>query len=338
MYQRTCICIAAAGLAACAGVPPKQEDSPASPTAVFEMQVVNSGINGVLPFEVNEKHYVRAGMRRDEHSMKGTGFPGALLTAFGGEGDTSIARLDRDVRWTLDHGRREYTECPAHGCPTPDREAMQMPEPRRDDPPRQEKGCVMRIASHKFDVKTTGKKRLLNGFSTDQYAAAWVVSMRDSEKRTTTSTLSFDVWTAPLTRQMRDALGVERAFGRAYLAKAPSGRAIPTATSAADRARLMPPEVTQMMLGHLTGLSPADRAAFADVGRQLSRIPGHPISTRIEWRLAGDACAGTRDREKRGEMPILSVSTEVKSLKVEAVRDSVFAVPPNYRPAKATRP
>jgi hypothetical protein len=113
----------------------------------------------------------------------------------------------------------------------------------------------------------------------------------------------------------------------------------------------MPPEVPQMMLAYLGSLRPADRAAFSNVGRQLSRIQGHPISTKIEWRLAGDACApkdakqaqsggplaalsgffGSKD--KSGETPILSFAIEVKSLKVEPVRDSAFLVPASYKRA-----
>ncbi len=336
LYKSTCIAIAAAGLAACAGQAPKPAaDAAANATAVFERQITSSGILGFQPFEISEKGYVRANMRRDEHSMKGTGFPGALLGVFTGEGDTSIARLDRNVRWTIDHDRREYTECPVHGCPSHPGGARQKPAPHREEPRQEaEKGCVMRIASNKFDVKPTGQKRVLNGFSTDQYAAAWVVNLRDGAQRTTTSTLSFDVWTSPQTPEMRDAFGVEWAFSRAYLAKAPSGRAIPPASSAADRVRLMPPEVTQMMLGYLSSLSPRDRAAFADIGRRLSRIRGQPVSTKIEWRLAGDACAPKEKKAATREAPILSVAIELKSLKVEPVRDSLFALPANYKLAK----
>jgi hypothetical protein len=123
----------------------------------------------------------------------------------------------------------------------------------------------------------------------------------------------------------------------------------------------MPPEVTQMMLGYLSSLSPADRAAFAGVGKQLAKIQGYPISTRIEWRVDGNACAekesaaparetrtdaasivsglaagmlGGKKSEKPGDTPILSFTIEVKSLKVEPVRDSVFTVPANYKRVK----
>jgi hypothetical protein len=147
---------------------------------------------------------------------------------------------------------------------------------------------------------------------------------------------------------MRDAMSMEQAFSKSYLASAPSGRAFPNGSSAPERARVMPPEVPQMMLAYLGSLRPADRAAFSNVGRQLSRIQGHPISTKIEWRVAGDACAPKEakaqqsgpfatlsglfgSKDKSGETPILSFAIEVKALKVEPVRDSAFLVPTSYR-------
>jgi hypothetical protein len=362
MHPRASIAIVAAGLAACASQAPQApaDTSAANPTAVFETLIVNSGILGALPFEVHEKQYVRANMRRDEHSVKGTGtFTGWLVTAATGEGDTGITRLDRDVLWRVNNGKKEYTECPAHGCPPPPaKEEKSKPEARKQEPKQEtEKGCIMRISSNNFDVRSTGQKRAINGFSTEQYAVAWVVKMQDPQKRTSTSTLSFDVWTTPATQQMRAAFNTETAFSKAYLAGATRARPAPAAKTEAERAQVMPPEVTQMMLGYLSSLSPADRAAFVNVGRQVAKIQGYPISTRIEWRMDGNACApkegstaarepradaasvvsgiagmfGARKDEKSGDTPILSFTIEVKSLKVEPVRDSVFTVPANYR-------
>jgi hypothetical protein len=75
-------------------------------------------------------------MRRDEHSMKGTGtLTEWLVTAVTGEGDTGITRLDRDVLWRLNDSKKEYTECPAHGCPPPPaKEEKSRPEARKEEP------------------------------------------------------------------------------------------------------------------------------------------------------------------------------------------------------------
>ena len=211
----------------------------------------------------------------------------------------------------------------------------------------------MRIASSTFDVKSTGQKKSINSFDTSQYQAAWVLKLQDAQKRTTTSTLVFDVWTTPLNAQMREALGVEHTYSRAYVASQPRAHA----PALGDRAQVMPPEVTKLMLGYLSSLTPADRAAITNAGKQLAKIQGHPILTHIEWRVDGNAC-GAKESDPAGgaqpnmtavlanmssmfgkkddkgasiAKPILDFTVEVKALKVEPVRDSAFAVPSGYK-------
>jgi hypothetical protein len=359
MKQRISIAAVAAALAGCAAqqVQAPVDNSPANPTAVVETLVTNGGIMGMFPFEANEKLYVRSNMRRDDHSIKGTGtFSGFLVNSAVGGADSTITRLDSDRRWMLNHRKKEYRECPAHGCPVKGAEEKpSAPEENRKPEPKQqtEEGCTVRIASSSFDVNSTGQKKSINGFDTSQYQAAWVLKLQDAQKRTTTSTLAFDVWTTPLNAQMREALGVEHTYGRAYVASQPRAH-LP---AAGDRAQVMPPEVTQLMLGYLSSLTPADRAAIANAGKQLAKIQGHPILTHIEWRVDGNAC-GAKESDSAGgaqpnmtavlanmsslfgkkddkgaatAKPILDFTVEVKALKVEPVRDSVFAVPGGYK-------
>jgi len=306
----------------------------------------------MFPFETKEKHYVRADMRRDERAGRGTGtFSGFLVTRMMGPGDASIARADRKLLWMLNHGRKEYLECPLQGCAMPGGAEAQKPQAQREEQKQKaEEGCVMRVASSKFDVTPTGQKRELNGFNTEQYQAAWVVRMQDSAKRTTTSTVKFDVWTTPVNAQMRQAMATEAAFGRSLGASAAAGK------PAAGQQVVMPPEVITMMTGYLANLSPADRAAFSRGVRELDKIKGHPISTKIDWLVDGNAC-GAKDeqpqqqtgasgmlsgmagslfakKEESGPKPLLSFTIEVKQLGVRPVRDSVFSVPANYKLAK----
>jgi len=359
MKQRISLAAGACTLAACAAqqaVAPV-DDSPANSTAVVETVVTNGGIMGMFPFEATEKLYVRSNMRRDDHSIKGTGtFSGYLVSSVVGGADSTITRLDNDRLWMLSHRKKEYRECPAHGCPVRSAEEKRSaPEQQQKPEPKQqaEEGCTVRIASSNFDVKSTGQKKSINGFDTSQYQAAWVLKLQDPQKRTSTSTLAFDVWTTPLNAQMREALGVEQTFGRAYVASQPRAHA----PAAGDRAQVMPPEVTKLMLGYLASLTPADRAAIANAGKQLAKIQGHPILTHIEWRLEGNAC-GAKESDSAGggqpgmtavlanvgslfgkkddkgaatAKPILDFTVEVKALKVEPVRDSMFAVPTGYK-------
>lgn len=346
---------AAAAAAGCGTPSPAVDTTPENPTAVFETRLSSSGIAGMFPFETTEKHYVRSDMRRDEHDTKGTGtFSGFLVTRLvGGPGDTTIARLDRKLLWIVSERRKEYTECPVQGCPvpagTPDKP---KPEAQREQPKQKtEEGCVMPIASSRFDVKPTGEKRDVNGFNSDQYEGAWVVRLQDSQKRITTSTVKFDVWTTAINAQMRQAMETEAAFARAYSASAP--RATPS-VKPGERA-VVPPEMLSMMTGYLGSLSPSDRANFTRAMRELEKIKGHPVSTKIDWLLEGDAC-GAKDeqqpapqqsgmggllsgaaglfgqkKEETGPKPLFSFTIEVKQLGVQPVRDSRFEVPANYK-------
>jgi hypothetical protein len=326
----------AAGVAACSNLMPQKasapDDSPTNPTAVFESHVINGGVMGFLPFESTEKRYVRANMRREDNSMKGSGTFGAITSFFVGHEDTNIERLDRNVRWTLNNSKKEYTECPVHGCPLPPAKERQTEEKKSEPKAKTESGCIMQIAKTSFDVKPTGEKREINGFNADQYQIAWLVTMQDNAHRKTTSTLNIELWTTPLTAEMRKALGVEETFDRAYAVSAPRAR-----PATAKKLEVLPPEVTRMMLGYLSsGLSASDRAAFVSAGKQLEKIKGHPVSTHIEWSLEGNACAskaeGAGDVPRSASTgPILSFTIELKSLKVEPVHDSVFSVPKDYK-------
>lgn len=353
--MRIRIAVAAALAATGCSTPPQQpaDTTPENPTAVFETTVSSTGIAGLFPFESTEKRYVRPNMRREEHATKGTGtFSGFLVTRLAGPGDALIARLDRKVLWTLNNGRKEYTECPVHGCPAPAaKQAPQKPEPKREEPRQKtEEGCVARIASSKFDVTPTGQKRALNGFSTEEYQAAWVVRIVDRQKRSSTSTLKFDVWTTPMNAQMRQAFDTEAAFNRAYAAGAAAAGPKP------GPQQVMPPQMMAMMTSYLHNLSPADRARFARAAHELEKIKGHPVSTKMEWFVDGNACGAKQDeqpaaaspgagmgglisglagklakKEESGPQPLLSFTVEVKQLGVQPVRDSVFLVPAGYK-------
>ena len=356
MKLRNSIAIGAIGLAAC-GTPQVLDNSPENPTAVLETLVSNGGIAGMFPYEMTDKHYVRSNMRRDEHNLKGTGlFSGYLVTTLAGGADAAITRLDEDHLWKLHIKKKEYTECPAHGCPLPsaaEKEEKQAQDKAEKEQPKQqtEQNCTTHVAGSSFDVKPTGEKKTLNGFDSSRYAGAWVLKIEDAKKRTTTSTVSFDVWTTPLSQGMREAFGVEQTFAKAYVA----GRPRTTAPGIPDRSQVMPAEVTKMMTAYLSSLRPADRAAIANAGKQLARIQGHPVYTHIEWRMEGDACgdkSGAQEHKSQpgsttdmlagalgnlikkdpaGPPPLLSFTIEVKAIGVQPVKDSVFAVPAGFK-------
>lgn len=345
------IILISAGIAGCSAKPVAISDNtPQHPTAVIEHHVVNHGIMGMFPFESDERQYFRSSMRRDEATLKGTGtFTGFIV---GTHTSTDIIRLDRKVRWTLNADKAEYTECPLKGCvkagkaPTQEKPAQKQPEAKH------EPGCTMHIAHTSFTVKATGQKKSINGFDTSEYQVAWVVKLRDQAARNTTSTLTLDIWTTPMTGTMRDILNIEESFYRGY-----NG-----AIAETSKQEILPDEALKLITAYMANsLKPGDLKAFLDAGKQLEKIKGRPISTRLDWGLEGNACAPKETEDKSsptpanaGDLvsglagmfaqkkteetmkaganePILSFTVEVKKLAIEPVHDGEFTVPKNYR-------
>jgi len=366
MRSTTAVAVAAA-LAGCAAPKPAVDTTPENPTAVFETKTSSTGIAGNFPFETTEKRFVRSDMRREEHATKGTGtFSGYFVTKMmGGQGDTQIARLDRKLMWTVSEKRKEYVECPIEGCPLPaGTEKPQKPEAQPEQPKQKaEEGCTMRIASSQFNVKPSGQKKEVNGFNADQYQGAWVVRFQDPKKRTTTSTVNLDIWTTALNEDMKKALDTEAAFGRTYLASVPHPQ-FPMPTGKPGEHPPVPPEVFSMMAAYLGNLSAADRANFQKAISELQKIKGHPVSTKLEWFMDGNACGSDNQEQKQqqsstpksatdalmsgamsllnkkeekpaGPQPLLSFTVDVKQMGVAPMRDSTFTVPPTYKKVSA---
>jgi hypothetical protein len=334
------------------------DNTPLAPTAVIERHLESNGIKGFFPFEDNELHYVRPNMRRDDNSFKGTGTYSSFLV--GSRSGSTISRIDRNLLWSLNTKKEEYTECPLKGCidpakktPTKNDNVAKPPEAKHDS------GCTMEVAHTSFTVKPNGQKKSINGFDTDEYLVAWIIKLRDKTGRTSTSTLNVEAWTTPLTQAMRDTFSMEEKYAKAYAGTIPS----------IEKQPIVPSEATKIIAAYMANsLASSSRNAFLDAGKQLGQIKGYPISTRLTWNLDGNACAAkepkstdndssssssistsspgglvsslagmlvqkkTEENIKNSESePLLSFTIEVKSLKLESLHDSIFTVPKNYR-------
>lgn len=343
-----------AGIAGCATKPVNVPDNtPLKPTAVIEHHIVNNGIMGMFPFESNERQYFRSNMRRDEATLKGTGtFSGFIV---GTRYSTDIIRLDRNVRWTLNPDKAEYTECPLKGCVKPAKASPKQEQPAQQQPEaKHEPGCTVRIAHTSFTVKATGQKKSINGFDTSEYQVFWVIKLQDPQARVTTSTLNMDIWTTPMTGTMRDILDIEANFNRGYN----------SAIAETGKQEMLPTEAAKLISTYMAGmLKRGELNAFLDAGKQMEKIKGRPISTHLDWGLEGNACAPketagkspssstptntgdlvsnltgmfaqkkTEDTLKAGAgQSILSFTVEVKKLAIEPVHDGEFNVPKNYK-------
>lgn len=345
------------GIAGCSTNQNEPDNTPLAPTAVIERHLESNGIKGFFPFESNELHYVRPNMQRSDNSFKGTGTYSSYFV--GSRSGSTISRIDLNLLWSLNTKKEEYTECPLKGCADKSKQPPTKQNENAAKPPeaKHDAGCTMDVAHTSFTVKPTGEKKSINGFDTDEYQVAWVINLRDKTGRNSTSTLNVEVWTTPITQGMRDAFNMQEKFAKAYAGTFPS----------IEKQPIVPSEATKMISAYLaSSLSPSSRNAFLDAGKQMGQIKGYPISTHLTWNLEGNACASketkstdsdsadthvtttsagglvsslagmfvqkkTEESMKSAESePLLSLTTEVKSLKLESLHESVFTVPKNY--------
>ncbi|HVY07759.1 MAG TPA: hypothetical protein VHB46_17415 [Burkholderiales bacterium] len=362
MFRCLCGALALLTFAGCSTLEKIKEEpdtTPSNSTAVLETHLVSDGIKGFLPFEGTSKAYTRADMHRDDSVFKGTGTVTRFLV--GTNNHSRIERLDKKVIYTLDVKEKTYTECPLKGCGGPvDKPAKKEPEEKKAEEKPKDTDCKVKIASAAFNVKQTGQKKSINGFDTEQYQAVWLVTLQDPTARKTVSTLNVDVWTTPVTAQLKEANAIEQAYARNF------ANALVTVATNGQKTQVVPEEAAKVINAYISRLlTPADRAAFLKAGTEIQKIKGYPIMTQLAWNLKGDACASTQadggsDKSSSskgdlmssitdyfakkkvdeatkdfGDKPIFSFTAEVKSHKVEAVHDSVFLPPKNYTQSNA---
>ena len=355
--------IAAFAAAGCTTTPPpapEPDNTPVHPTALIETHVSSNGLKGMFPFETNERRYVRADMSRDESTLQGhrhlQRLPGQHVRPQRGCGHRTARprpALDAGPAQEAVHGvsaQGLQSSPPSPSRKRPAAEKQKQPEAKR------EPGCVMHVAKKSFKVTPTGHKQDINGFDATEYRVAWIVTLRDNKGRDSTSSLKIETWTTPLTPAMREALHLEQAYDRAY-ARSMHERA---RARSRDRSEPLPPEVGKAILGYMGQLGASDRAALLGVGRELARIKGHPVRTRVDWDLEGNACAESesgatsqpessksfmsgltsmfsskKDSGQKGAgEPLFSLTYEIKALRMESVHDGEFVVPKGYQRVK----
>lgn len=345
--------------------PAAADNSPAVPTAVHVVALSSDGLAGFFPFEGTSSTFTRSDMKRDETTLKGTGAVSRFIMS--NSAHATITRLDRKLVYALDIPRSEYTECPLTGCAQPTPPQQQQREPQQPGSSR-EPECKMKVASNTFNVKPTSQRKAINGFDTEQYAVDWTVALEDPNKRRSTLQLTMDLWTTPVTPALRDAMAMEASYVRTAFAATAAER-----NAAAAAGAVLPQQFMDMMNRYFgQSMTPADRAALFNIGRQMERIKGQPIVTTLRLFFSGNACGGAEEGSAgagggaggggggaggiagaisglfgrgssssssgggsssggSGDKPLLSFTQEVKTWKVEPVRDSQFVPPPQFK-------
>jgi len=326
---------------------PAEDTTPKNPTSVLQASFV---INGMLLPETRgpQTVYTRGNMRRIDQDHH---FEGWVARMFLSDSETSdIGRLDKNLIWHVDRKNKRYVECPIADCKTGFLDGLKASAPpeEKDDSLDKEAGCVMTTRENRFTVKATGQKRVVNGFDAEEYTVTWRIVLEDKMKRRDTNNVSIVFWTTRPTNNMREMWKVHEEFQREYVkrikvAENPFGRFFAN-------------EVYMSLAAFSGDISKEDKQWAARANRELSRIQGYPVSTKLEWTRSGNACASEKaaknkksDQSLKGmvsgmmdgvldagkkqvkkqldAMPIIIYVYEVKSAQMEQVHDSVFNIP-----------
>ena len=292
-----------------------------NPTAVRETRIVSTGIQDFATFTSTSVTYTRPRMRRSEYSLN----PGSgVLRSLDSDPQVRIDLLDRKIGWRLDPKGKKAIECPLQGCiSTGPRKATTSRLPEQDK--TRDPNCRLKMGNPTLKVVSTGAKRNINGFDTEQYDIKWLVTLRDNAARKATGTVSLDLWTAPVTLALDDAIAMEKSYVQ-------SRDRILSASNDTARPALLPHEVDTLLNGYLAqSVTPADRASLLAAMTKVDEAKGYPVLMRVKWTVAGAACSMDETPYGTGEKPLFVLTWEVKSHKLVSLHDSLFAPPKGYK-------
>lgn len=306
----------------CSTLAPETPDlTPMNPTAVRETRIVSTGVQDFATFTSTTVTYTRPKMQRSEYSLN---TKSGILRYPDGEPQVRIDLLDRKIGWRLDPKGKKAIECPLQGCISYGKRKPITSQLEQQDKSR-DLDCRLKIGSPTLRVVSTGAKRNINGFDTEQYDIKWLVSLRDNAARKATGTLSVDLWTAPITFALDDAIAMEKTYAQAREKIVPASRDI-------TRAGLLPHEVDTLLNGYLAqSATLADRASLLATVSKVDEVKGYPILIRVKWTLAGAACSMDQTPYGSGDKPLFVLTWELKSHKLVSLHDSLFAPPKGYK-------
>jgi len=320
---RSMIVVALAALwAGCSTLAPEDPDlTPMNPTAVRETRIVSTGAQDFATFTSTSVTYTRPKMQRSEYSFHPTN---GVQRYPDKDPQIRIDLLDRKIAWRLDAKGKKAIECPLQGCisaGTRKTATSKLPEQDKARDPN----CRLKMGTPTLKVVSTGAKRNINGVDTEQYDIKWLVTLRDNAARKATGTVSVDLWTAPITLTLDDAIALERTYAHAR-------DKVLSAASDTARPGLLPHEVDTLLNGYLAqSVTPADRASLLAAMTKVDEAKGYPILMRVKWTVAGAACSMDETPYGSGEKPLFVLTWEVKSHKLVSLHDSLFAPPKGYK-------
>lgn len=345
MKEYFALTLVALAITGCAST--KVEDTtPLNPTSVLKAEYA---VNGLYVPDYTGKQTV---LTRESNRVirEKTTFDNWLMRLANSD-ISRVADLPKDMSYYIDHDDKTYSECPIKGCDeTSFTDSMfEDSEESEEYQTYEEVGCEVDLKENSFNVKKTGKSRVINGFSTEQYVVNWTTRYHDATGAEDNNIVTLDFWTAPQSAQTSLALKEHEKFQDNYLEAIGEDSAL---------VRLLGKDGYKAIAGFTGDISNEDNTFAGEIGQKLATIKGYPISIKLEWKQQLKACqtarkpidysAGLKEVgqqfldnvvDKGKEMvidhwrkdPVVRYIYEIKSVENKGVRDSQFAVPKGFK-------
>jgi hypothetical protein len=242
----------------------------------------------------------------------------------------------------MNHDKKTYTES-----------RLKPPEPPKVETRVEGSGAVdtvreYRVVKSEFAVRKLDTTRTINGFPCTGYIATWTLVIEKVKTREqSTSIMTMNEWTTPLTDVLKQAEAQEAAYAQAYAAKL----GLPMS---AEKAQTM-----GMAYLATVGMTEAEMAErMKGFGAELAKIQGYPIVTEVKWQVQGDTSKSEEPEAPKSSsgmpslggmlgkaladkvMPktsaadagvVFSTYIEVKAVKVGETSDADYEVPKGYK-------
>ncbi len=264
-------------------------------------------------------------------------FSGGMMGLIGGaqSGPTrkiDIIRLQDKKRWILDPAKKTYAEVPL--------KAQTPKEPNMSRIPVRLKGTSFKMTPSKV-------RKIIHGFKTRLYNAEFIMKLENTEnKQVSTFKVKLKIWVAPWTLTLRKAHREIEAFNSKYLKATGEG-------SVGLGAQPLGLEMLKSMT-HSSGK--ALTKGITEFRKKMSEIPGFPIEMESDWyvslpkqksqspaALEGLKSANLPEATKNllngllqaanpnGASPLISMTSEVSSIKIATLGEKSFQIPQGYR-------
>ncbi len=345
MKQAFTLTAAALIVAGCASK--KVEDTtPLNPTSVLKAEYA---INGLYVPDYTGKQTVLT--RESNRVIREKNKFDSWLMRWANSDKSRVADLPKNKSYDIDYDDKTYSECPIKGCNDVSftDSLFEKDDDAQEYQTYDEVGCSVDLKENSFDVVKTGKTRVINGFSTEQYTVNWTTRYHDTTGAEDKNIVTFDFWTTAPNAQTNHALKVHEKFQDNYLKTIGDDSALMS---------LLGAQAYKAIAGFTGDISNEDNQFGGEIGQKLATIKGYPISIKLEWKQQLKACqtvrkpvdysgdlkdvgsqllGGLMDKGKEMVMdhwrkdPVVRYVYEIKSVESKGVRDSKFMVPKGYK-------